>query len=43
MTTALEVIGGALIVAGVAFILWPAALIVAGALFLLVSYRIETS
>jgi hypothetical protein len=43
MTTALEVIGGALIVAGTAFILWPAALVVAGAFFLLASYRIETS
>lgn len=42
-TTILEVAGGVLIVAGTAFILWPLALIVAGLLFLLASWRIETS
>lgn len=43
MTTVLEVIGGALIVAGVAFILWPAALVVAGLLFILSAYQIESA
>lgn len=42
LTTVLEVLGAALIVAGTAFILWPAALIVAGVLFLAASWRIES-
>ena len=43
LTTVLEGLGSVLIVAGVAFVFWPAALIVAGLLFLAASYRIETS
>jgi len=43
LTTALEVLGGICIVAGVAVILWPAALIVAGLMLLLASWRIETA
>lgn len=43
LTTLLEVAGAALIVAGVAFVFWPAALIVAGAGLLAVSWRIETA
>lgn len=42
LTTALEVLGGMLIVAGVAFVFWPAALVVAGLLFLTVSWRLES-
>jgi hypothetical protein len=43
LTTILEAVGAALIVAGVALVFVPAALVVAGLLFLAASYRIETS
>ena len=43
LTTALEGLGAILVVAGVAFVFWPAALIVAGLLFLTVSWRIESA
>lgn len=39
LTTVLDVLGAALIVAGVAFVFWPAALIVAGIALLAVSWR----
>ena len=39
LTTALDVLGAALIVAGVAFVFWPAALVVAGLLVLLALWR----
>ena len=41
LTTVLDVLGAALIVAGVAFIYLPAALIVAGSALLLASWRAE--
>ena len=41
MSTVLDVVGAALLVAGIAFIFWPAALIVAGGLFLLASWRFD--
>lgn len=41
MSTVLDVVGAALIVAGTAFIFWPAALCVAGGLFLLASWRFD--
>lgn len=41
LTTMLDALGAALIVAGVAFVFWPAALIVAGAFLLLASWRFE--
>jgi len=41
LTTALELLGLALIVAGVALIFWPAAVIVAGVAFLWLSREIE--
>lgn len=37
LTTAAELIGSTLLVAGVAFVFWPAALMVAGVLCLLAS------
>lgn len=43
MTTALEGLGGILIVVGVAMVFVPASLVVAGLLFLLASYRIESA
>lgn len=43
LTTILEVLGALLIVAGTAFVFWPAALVVAGAFFLLASWRIEVA
>lgn len=43
MTTALEVIGGALIVVGIALVFIPAALMVAGLLFILSAYQIESA
>lgn len=43
LTTILEVLGGALVVAGVAMVFVPASLMIAGLLFLLASWRIETS
>jgi hypothetical protein len=42
LTTALEGLGAVLIVAGVALVFVPAALVVAGLLFLLASYQIES-
>ena len=39
LSTVLDVLGAALIVAGVAFVFWPAALIVAGIGLLAVSWR----
>lgn len=41
LSTVLDVVGAALIVAGVAFVFWPVALIVAGGLFLLASWRFD--
>lgn len=41
LTTILEGLGAVLVVAGVAFIFWPAALIVAGGFFLLASWSAE--
>jgi hypothetical protein len=41
MTTALEVLGCICIVAGVAVILWPAGLIVAGVMLIAASWRLE--
>lgn len=41
MSTVLDVVGAALLVAGTAFIFWPAALLVAGGLFLLASWRFD--
>jgi len=43
VTTILEVLGAALIVTGVAFVFVPAALVVAGLLFLAASWRIESA
>jgi len=39
MTTVLDLCGGALLVAGVYFVYWPAALILAGLLLLVVSWK----
>ncbi len=41
LSTTIDVLGAALVVAGVAFIFWPAALIVAGGFVLLASWRSE--
>jgi hypothetical protein len=41
VTTILEVLGAALIVAGVAFIFVPAGLIVAGVMLIAASWRLE--
>ena len=41
LTTVLDVLAAALIVAGVAFVFWPAALIVAGLSLLAISWRLE--
>lgn len=41
MSTVLDALGAALIVVGVAFVFWPAALIVAGGFLLLASWRAE--
>jgi hypothetical protein len=43
LTTVLDVLAAALIVAGVAFIFWPAALVVAGLSLLAISWRLEIS
>ncbi len=43
LTTVLDALGAVLIVAGVAFVFVPAALIVAGLLLLLASWQIETA
>lgn len=40
-TTVLEVLGALLIVAGTAFVFWPAALVVAGAALIAASWRLE--
>lgn len=41
LTTVLDALGAALIVLGVGFIFWPAALIVAGGFLLFASWRAE--
>jgi hypothetical protein len=41
VSTVLDVVGAALVVAGVAFIFWPAALVVAGLMVLLASWRAD--
>lgn len=43
MTTVLEGIGAILIVAGVAMVFVPASLVVAGLLFILSAYQIESA
>lgn len=41
LTTVLDALGAVLIVAGVAFVFWPAALVVAGAALIAASWRLE--
>ncbi len=41
LTTVLDALGAVLIVAGVAFVFWPAALTVAGVMLLAASWRLE--
>ena len=41
MSTALQLLGSALVVAGVAFISWPAALVVAGAFAILIGLAVR--
>jgi len=41
VSTVLDVVGAVLVVAGVAFVFWPAALVVAGGFFLLASWRFD--
>jgi len=42
LSTVLDVVGAALIVAGVAFVFWPASLVVAGLLIIAASWRLES-
>jgi hypothetical protein len=41
LTTVLDVLGAVLVVAGVAFVFWPAALVAAGCFLLLASWRFD--